>query len=268
MGPEPRGVAAGGPRGRRRHGQGASAGRRAAGHRGADRLLVLDRELEPLRERGRGADGHVRPADRRARRPSWTTRTCACASSAAATGVSEELQEKMDWAERTTADNTRITLFVAFNYGGRAEIVDAARTFTDGDESDFARLLYAPDMHDPDLLIRTSGEQRISNYLLWQCAYSEFVFRDELWPDFTHRGVRGVAGRVRPPQAPLRGEVARGRPDPAGPVRDPAGRGRDLHRHRRQGGVRRRPGHPGRAGAERAVRPDAARPARSTWPAS
>ncbi len=100
-------------------------------------------------------------------------------------GVSEELQEKMDWAERTTADNTRITLFVAFNYGGRAEIVDAARTFTDGDESDFARLLYAPDMHDPDLLIRTSGEQRISNYLLWQCAYSEFVFRDELWPDFT-----------------------------------------------------------------------------------
>ena len=100
-------------------------------------------------------------------------------------GVSEELQEKMDWAERTTADNTRITLFVAFNYGGRAEIVDAARTFTDGDESDFAKLLYAPDMHDPDLLIRTSGEQRISNYLLWQCAYSEFVFRDELWPDFT-----------------------------------------------------------------------------------
>lgn len=100
-------------------------------------------------------------------------------------GVSQELQEKMDWAEQSTADNTRITLFVAFNYGGRAEIVDAARTFTDGDESDFARLLYAPDMHDPDLLIRTSGEQRISNYLLWQCAYSEFVFRDELWPDFT-----------------------------------------------------------------------------------
>ena len=100
-------------------------------------------------------------------------------------GVSDELQGKMDWAERTTADNTRITLFVAFNYGGRAEIVDAARNFTGGDESDFAKLLYAPDMHDPDLLIRTSGEQRISNYLLWQCAYSEFVFRDELWPDFT-----------------------------------------------------------------------------------
>ena len=100
-------------------------------------------------------------------------------------GVSEDLQERMDWAEATTAQNTRITLFVAFNYGGRAEIVDAARTFTEGDEDDFRRLLYAPDMHDPDLLIRTSGEQRISNYLLWQCAYSEFVFRDELWPDFS-----------------------------------------------------------------------------------
>ena len=99
-------------------------------------------------------------------------------------GVSAELCERMDWAERTTAQNTRITLFVAFNYGGRAEIVDAARSFTSGDEGDFARLLYAPDMHDPDLLIRTSGEQRISNYLLWQCAYSEFVFCDELWPDF------------------------------------------------------------------------------------
>jgi undecaprenyl diphosphate synthase len=100
-------------------------------------------------------------------------------------GVSERLREKMAWAEEGTAANTRITLFVAFNYGGRAEIVDAARAFTEGDEDDFARLLYAPDMHDPDLLIRTSGEQRISNYLLWQCAYSEFVFRDELWPDFS-----------------------------------------------------------------------------------
>jgi undecaprenyl diphosphate synthase len=100
-------------------------------------------------------------------------------------GVSDELQRKMDWAEQTTGDNTRITLFVAFNYGGRAEIVDAARGFEGDSEEEFRARLYAPEMHDPDLLIRTSGEQRISNYLLWQCAYSEMVFRDELWPDFT-----------------------------------------------------------------------------------
>jgi undecaprenyl diphosphate synthase len=100
-------------------------------------------------------------------------------------GLNPELTRRMDWAEQKTAANTKITLFVAFNYGGRAEIVDAARTFTGESEEDFRRLLYAPDMHDPDLLIRTSGEQRLSNYLLWQCAYSEFVFRDELWPDFT-----------------------------------------------------------------------------------
>ena len=95
------------------------------------------------------------------------------------------LIERMEWAERTTADNRRITLFVAFNYGGRAEIVDAARTFTGTTEAEFRDHLYAPDMHDPDLIIRTSGEQRISNYLLWQGAYSELVFCDELWPDFS-----------------------------------------------------------------------------------
>ena len=99
--------------------------------------------------------------------------------------VSPGLIRKMDWAESVTAGNTRITLFVAFNYGGRAEIIDAARSFTGGDEEDFRRLLYAPDMHDPDLIIRTSGEQRMSNYLMWQSAYSELVFRDELWPDFS-----------------------------------------------------------------------------------
>ena len=99
-------------------------------------------------------------------------------------GVAPDLVERMAWAEETTAANGRITLFVAFNYGGRAEIVDAARSFEGGSEEEFRRHLYAPEMHDPDLLIRTSGEQRTSNYLLWQCAYSELVFRDELWPDF------------------------------------------------------------------------------------
>jgi undecaprenyl diphosphate synthase len=100
-------------------------------------------------------------------------------------GLDAELVRRMDWAEELTAGNERITLFVAFNYGGRAEILDAARNFTGDSEEEFRRQLYAPDMHDPDLLIRTSGEQRISNYLLWQLAYAEFVFRDELWPDFT-----------------------------------------------------------------------------------
>jgi undecaprenyl diphosphate synthase len=99
-------------------------------------------------------------------------------------GVASGLAEQMEWAEAQTADNDRITLFVAFNYGGRAEILDAARSFQGGSEEEFRRHLYAPEMHDPDLLIRTSGEQRLSNYLLWQCAYSELVFRDELWPDF------------------------------------------------------------------------------------
>jgi undecaprenyl diphosphate synthase len=99
-------------------------------------------------------------------------------------GVPADLLRRMDWAEQLTAANTRITLFVAFNYGGRAEIVDAARGFEGSTEEEFRARLYAPEMHDPDLLIRTSGEQRISNYLLWQCAYSEMVFRDELWPDF------------------------------------------------------------------------------------
>jgi undecaprenyl diphosphate synthase len=100
-------------------------------------------------------------------------------------GISEELTGRMDWAEERTAANDRITLFVAFNYGGRAEILDAAEAYQGGGEEEFHKHLYAPEMHDPDLLIRTSGEQRISNYLLWQCAYSEFVFRDELWPDFS-----------------------------------------------------------------------------------
>jgi undecaprenyl diphosphate synthase len=99
-------------------------------------------------------------------------------------GVRPDLIERMERAEALTAGNDRITLFVAFNYGGRAEIVDAAARFEGGSEADFAKLLYAPEMHEPDIVIRTSGEQRLSNFLLWQSAYSELVFRDELWPDF------------------------------------------------------------------------------------
>jgi undecaprenyl diphosphate synthase len=116
-------------------------------------------------------------------------------------GVASALLEQMDWAEQTTAGNDRITLYVAFNYGGRAEILDAAERYTGGGEDAFRELLYAPEMHDPDLIIRTSGEQRTSNYLLWQSAYSELVFRDELWPDFTREAFEAAleeyAGRRR-----------------------------------------------------------------------
>jgi undecaprenyl diphosphate synthase len=122
-------------------------------------------------------------------------------------GVSEQLVEQMSWAEELTGANRRITLFVAFNYGGRAEILDAARRFSakrvaqsaegrragplalQSDEAEFRQCLYAPEMHDPDLIIRTSGERRLSNYLLWQSAYSELIFRDELWPDFTREAL-------------------------------------------------------------------------------
>ena len=106
--------------------------------------------------------------------------------------VGTELVERMRWAEEVTGANERITLFVAFDYGGRTEIADAARTFEGDDEDEFRSRLYAPEMHDPDLLIRTSGEQRISNFLLWQCAYSELVFRDELWPDFGRDAFRAA----------------------------------------------------------------------------
>jgi undecaprenyl diphosphate synthase len=104
-------------------------------------------------------------------------------------GLAPDLVERMARAEELTDANTRITLFVAFNYGGRAEILDAAREFDGGSEEDFRKLLYAPEMHDPDMIIRTSGERRLSNYLLWQSAYSELVFRDELWPDFTREAL-------------------------------------------------------------------------------
>jgi undecaprenyl diphosphate synthase len=99
-------------------------------------------------------------------------------------GLSAALLERMIWAEERTADNERLRLFVAFNYGGRAEILDAAARFEGGGEEKFQALLYAPEMSPPDLVIRTSGEHRLSNFLIWQTAYSELVFDDVLWPDF------------------------------------------------------------------------------------
>ena len=171
----------------------------------ADRLLVLDRELVAPGRGGHGAHAHVLPAHRSPRRPSSTTRACACASSAAASASPAALLEQMDWAEAETAANDRITLYVAFNYGGRAEILDAAERYSGGGEEAFRRLLYAPEMHDPDLIIRTSGEQRMSNYLLWQSAYSELVFADELWPDFSREAFRAALDEFERRAAPVRG---------------------------------------------------------------
>jgi undecaprenyl diphosphate synthase len=103
----------------------------------------------------------------------------------------QELRAQMEGLEEETAHNERLNLWIAFDYGGRAELVEAARRLVEAgvepDEESLRANLYAPELPDPDLLIRTSGELRISNFLLWQLAYSELVFLDVLWPDFGSR---------------------------------------------------------------------------------
>jgi undecaprenyl diphosphate synthase len=113
----------------------------------------------------------------------------------------EDLRRRMAKLERETRRNDRLSLWIAFDYGGRAELVEAARRLVaagvdpeDVDENTFAAQLYAPAMPDPDLLIRTSGELRISNFLLWQLAYSELVFVETLWPDFGPKDLRDALG--------------------------------------------------------------------------
>ncbi len=109
--------------------------------------------------------------------------------------VPARVLRRMEEAEELTRRNKKMTLVIAFNYGGRAELVDAARGIAAEvaagrldpgrvDEKALARHLYLPDVPDPDLLVRTSGEFRLSNYLLWQLAYAELYFTDTLWPDF------------------------------------------------------------------------------------
>jgi undecaprenyl diphosphate synthase len=109
------------------------------------------------------------------------------------------LRAKMDALEEATASNSRLALWIAFDYGGRAELVDAARRLVEGgvepddvDEAALAASLYEPEMPDPDLVIRTSGERRTSNFLLWQSAYAEYVFTDTLWPDFGPEELRAA----------------------------------------------------------------------------
>ena len=126
---------------------------------------TIYRELHDLAQEG----VHTSFLGRRDRAPAW-------------------LQEKMAELERATEQERRLHLWIAFDYGGRAEIVEAARRAAEAgvelDEETFAEFLYAPGMPDPDLVIRTSGERRVSNFLLWQSAYAEYVFTDTLWPDF------------------------------------------------------------------------------------
>jgi undecaprenyl diphosphate synthase len=129
---------------------------------------TIDRELEDLAAQG----VRCRFVGRRDRAPDW-------------------LRRKMEHLEGATADKEKLQLWIAFDYGGRAELVDAARRLLENggdpdevDEAALAACLYEPEMPDPDLVIRTSGERRISNFLLWQSAYAEYVFTETLWPDF------------------------------------------------------------------------------------
>jgi undecaprenyl diphosphate synthase len=104
--------------------------------------------------------------------------------------TADELASQMHASETLTAHNSGLRVYVAFDYGGRDEIVRAAERYQGGGETEFAKLLQSAEMHDPDILIRTSGEQRLSNFLLWQAAYSELMFRSELWPDFGRQAFR------------------------------------------------------------------------------
>jgi undecaprenyl diphosphate synthase len=113
--------------------------------------------------------------------------------------VSADLRERMEDLEARTAHRDRLNLWIAFDYGGRAELADAVRRVVQArlgpdeiDEDVVARHLYAPELPDPDLLIRTSGELRISNFLLWQVAYSELVFTDRRWPEFGTEDLRAA----------------------------------------------------------------------------
>jgi undecaprenyl diphosphate synthase len=137
---------------------------------------TIERELEDLAAQG----VRCRFFGRRDRAPGW-------------------LRSRMEELETATADKSRLQLWIAFDYGGRAELVDAARRLLESgaepeelDENALSAALYEPEMPDPDLVIRTSGERRISNFLLWQSAYAEYVFTETLWPDFGPEELRAA----------------------------------------------------------------------------
>ncbi len=107
------------------------------------------------------------------------------------------LVERMSWAEQLTAENELLTFFVPINYGGRAEILQAAQQFHGSTEEDLTALLYAPDMHDPELVIRAGAEQRLSNFLLWQAADAWLVFSMEMWPEFSRASFEAAIAEFR-----------------------------------------------------------------------
>jgi undecaprenyl diphosphate synthase len=179
----------------------------AAGHRAGARTLrrvlehALDRRLEEVSIYSFSTENWTRPAEEvdalmdlfiemiETQVPDLHERGARVRFLGRRDGVDERLLARIEQAETLTAGNTKMTLYIAFNYGARRELLDAAQGLIDdglpeaSDEA-FRAHLYAPEMHDPELLIRTSGELRVSNFLLWQIAYAELYFTGKLWPDF------------------------------------------------------------------------------------
>ena len=182
------------------------------GHPLAHRLRLLHRELAPAGRRGPLPDGVQRAAAADAGETSSTSKGVRVRFiGRQGWRVPKRVQKHIDDTEAMTAHNRRMTLTFAFNYGGRAEIVDAVQALVaEGTPADkitekaIRSRLYAPDMPDPDLVVRTSGEYRISNFLLWEMAYSELIFTETLWPDFRREHLFEAVARVPAPRPPLR----------------------------------------------------------------
>ena len=168
------------------------------------RLLVLHGELVAPRRRRSRASWRCSPADRARDARAATPRACGCGSSAGATAWPTSCARRWRGPRRRRPANDRITLFVAFNYGGRAEILDAAARYEGGGEEAFKALLYAPEMHDPDLIIRTSGEQRLIELPDLAVRVRGARVRRRAVAGLHPRGVPGLARRVRRAPAPIR----------------------------------------------------------------
>ena len=180
-----------GPRGRRGGHPGTAPSRGPARRPDAHPVRVQPRELGPLRRRGRRPVRAPRPGDPRARPTSSGRRASASASWAGSRSCPTKPAQSITGALAQTAEGTRLDLNIAWNYAGRTELVDAFRRILatgvapeEVDERTISEALYTGGLPDPDLVIRTGGEQRISNFLIWQSAYAELVFDECLWPDF------------------------------------------------------------------------------------